>query len=96
MACKVLKILKIAAMNLALFFPVYSLAEEEKILQEEQMSFEKCLNVVNVSKDKLSITPEISNISNKELVAVFTLSDGILKITCDGNKELVIVSTKIN
>ena len=44
------------------------------------------------SEEKLSIPPEIYDIS-KETVAIFTLTDGTLKITCDGYDELVTVST---
>ena len=96
MKIRLLKSVKIALIIIAALFPTHYLAEEEKIIQQEKMSFEKCLNVITVSKDKLSIVPEISDISNKERVAIFTLSDGILKITCDGNREIVVVSSKMN
>ena len=31
---------------------------EEKIIQQEDISFEKCVNVITISEDKLSIAPE--------------------------------------
>ena len=52
------------------------LLAEEKIIQQEKISFEKCLNVIATSQDKLSIAPEISNLSDQKQIAVFTLADG--------------------
>ena len=49
-------------------------------------------NVIATSQDKLSIAPTINNISDQN-VAVFTLSDGTLTITCDGVEGNVTVST---
>lgn len=69
---------------------------EEKIIQREKMSFERCLKVINTSANKLSIAPDISDISDRERVAVFTLPDGILTISCEGDKELVTVSSETN
>ena len=70
------------------------LGAEEKIIQEEKMAFDKCLNVISVSATKLSIAPQIVDQSNQRRVAVFTLSDGKLTITCDGTKGIVTVSTQ--
>lgn len=72
------------------------LEADEQIIQKEQMSFEKCLSVIEVSSDKLSIAPEISKETNKKRIAIFTLSDGLLKITCDGDQESILVSTIFN
>ena len=68
----------------------------DKVIQEEQMSFEKCLNVISVSEDKLSLTAQISDISSKKREAVFGLVDGTLTITCDGDQGYIIVSTREN
>ena len=68
----------------------------ERIIQEEKMSFEKCLKVISTSTDKLSIAPTISDISNQKRTAKFTLADGTLTIVCDGEKDLVTVFTKLN
>ena len=68
-------------------------AAEEKIIQQEEITFEKCLNVIDTSQDKLSIAPEITDVSNQKRVAVFTLSDGTLTITCDGIEGNVTVTT---
>ena len=69
------------------------LSAEEQIIQQEEISFEKCLNVITTSQDKLSIAPEINNVSDQKRVAVFTLIDGTLTITCDGNQGNVTVTT---
>ena len=68
----------------------------ENIIQEEKMSFETCLNVITTSETKLSISPELSDLTKEKRVATFTLSDGTLTITCDGKKGMVTVSTKTN
>ena len=78
------------------FSVVYLAAENEKIIQKEQISFDRCLKVITTSEDKLSIAPKITDISEKNRVAVFALSDGTLKITCDGEEGVVIVSTNKN
>ena len=69
---------------------------EDKIIQKETISFEKCLNVISTSEDKLLTSPEIKDLSDKKRVAIFTLIDGKLTITCDGENEQVIVSTKMD
>lgn len=72
------------------------LLAEEIIIQQEEISFDKCLKVITTSQDKLSITPEINKLSDQKRVAVFTLIDGTLTITCDGQKGIVTVSTNTN
>ena len=69
---------------------------EEQVIQKEKISFERCLTVIDVSKDKLSIDPEISEPSENKRIAVFELSDGKLTITCDGLNGFVTVTTKID
>ena len=69
---------------------------EEKIIQKEQIPFEKCLNVITTSQNKLSIAPKIKDVSDQKRVAFFTLADGTLTITCDGLEGNVTVSTNIN
>ena len=66
---------------------------EETIIQQEKISFEKCLKVITTSQDKLSVAPEITNVSDQKRVAVFSLVDGTLTITCDGVEGNVTVST---
>ena len=68
----------------------------ENVIQEEKMSFDRCLKVISTSENKLSISPEITEKSDLKRVAVFTLSDGKLTITCDGEKNLVTVSTSLD
>ena len=69
---------------------------EEKIIQQEKLSFERCLKVITTSQDKLSIAPEVEDVSDQKRVAVFTLVDGTLTITCDGVESNVTVSTSTN
>ena len=68
----------------------------DKIIKQEPMSFEQCLKVIDVSVDKLSVTPQISDVSANNRVAIFTLFDGTLKIICNGEIEVITVSTKAN
>ena len=67
-----------------------------KIIQQEEISFEKCLTVIQTSQDKLSIAPKIIDESDEKRVAIFTLVDGTLTITCDGIEGKVTVSTNFN
>ena len=69
---------------------------EETIIQQEKISFEKCLNVITTSQDKLYIAPEITKVSDQKRIAVFILADGTLTITCDGTEGNVTVSTEAN
>jgi len=69
---------------------------EETIIQQEKISFEKCLKVITTSQDKLSVAPEVTDVSDQKRVATFTLADGTLTITCDGIEGKVTVSTNTN
>ena len=71
-----------------------TVAADEVIIQQEKISFEKCLNVITTSENKLSIAPEIKDISEQKRIAIFTLVDGKLTIKCDGEKGNVTVSTE--
>ena len=68
----------------------------ETIIQQERISYEKCLKVITTSEDKLSVAPEVTDVSDQKRVAVFTLVDGTLTITCDGIEGNVTVSTNAN
>ena len=72
------------------------ISAEEKIIQQEEISFEKCLKVITTSQDKLSVVPEVTDVSDKKRIAVFTLADGTLTITCDDQEGNVTVSTRMN
>ena len=78
------------------FFFMSNAAAEETIIQQEKISFEKCLKVITTSQDKLSVAPEITDVSDQKSIAVFTLVDGTLTITCDGEEGNVTVSTNTN
>ena len=69
---------------------------EETIIQEEKISFEKCLKVITTSQDKLSVAPQIKDVSDQGRIAIFTLVDGTLTIKCDGIEGKVTVSTNMN
>ena len=69
---------------------------EETIIQQEKLSFERCLKVIATSQDKLSIAPEVEDVSDQKRIAVFTLVDGTLTIACDGIEGNVTVSTNMN
>ena len=86
---------KVSALLLTVLL-VSQVGAEETIIKEEKLSFEKCLKVISTSEDKLSIAPEIEEISVQKRVAVFTLVDGTLTITCNGEENRVTVSTRAN
>ena len=69
---------------------------EETIIQQEKISFEKCLKVIMTSQDKLSVAAEINDVSDQKRIAVFTLVDGTLTIMCDGIEGKVTVSSNTN
>ena len=69
---------------------------EEKIIKQEKMSYEKCLKVIEISQDKLSIAPKVNDLSSSKRIAVFELVDGTLTISCDREEGIVEVSTKTN
>ena len=84
---------------LALFFSSAILSvplAKDKIIKQEKMSYEKCLEVIETSQNKLSVAPEITSVSVQKRVAVFPLVDGTLTITCDGMEGEVTVSTNTN
>ena len=66
-------------------------AAEEIIIQQEKISFEKCLKVITTSQDNLSVAPDINDVSDQKRIAVFTLVDGTL--TIGAREGTVTVST---
>ena len=91
-----IQFLQVAFLALFSSYLTSNAAAEELIIKQEKISFEKCLKVITTSASKLSITPSIRDLSDQKRVAVFTLVDGKLKITCDGKKGNVTVSTDMN
>ena len=69
---------------------------EETIIQQEKLSYERCLKVITTSQDKLSVAPEITYVSDQKRIAIFNLDDGTLTIKCDGIDGNVTVSTNTN
>ena len=74
----------------------FHVGAKETIIRQENISFEKCLKVITTSQDKLSVAPKITDGSDQKRIAVFTLVDGTLTITCDGIEGKVTVSTNMN
>lgn len=85
-----------AALALSLISFTSKVMAEETIIQQEKISYEKCLKVITTSEDKLSVAPKVTDISDQKRVAVFTLVDGTLTITCDGIEGNLTVSTNTN
>ena len=85
-----------AAAALLLIYLTSSAAAEEIIIQQEKISYEKCLKVIVTSKNKLSVAPDVTDLSDQKRVAVFKLVDGTLTIKCDGENGNVTVSTNTN
>lgn len=77
-------------------FLISHVGAEETIIQQEKISFEKCLKVITTSQNKLSVAPKISDVSDQKRIAIFALADGTLTITCDGIEGNVTVSTNTN
>ena len=94
MRSKWIKLPQTALLYLLLMFMVSHSAAQETIIQQEEISFEKCLKVIAISENKLSVAPEVKDISDQKRVALFKLFDGTLKITCDGIDGTITVSTK--
>ena len=73
------------------FFPIK--INSETLLQKEKLSFDKCLEVVNTTSEKLLIEPIIEVRSEVFQTAKFVMSDGVLIITCDAeNDELKVLT----
>ena len=90
------KVLQGSLAGFMMIFVSSYVGAKETIIQQEKISFEKCLKVITTSQDKLSVAPEITDVSGQKRIAVFTLVDGTLTITCDGIEGNVTVSTNTN
>ena len=93
------KKLTVLRIFLALFFSSAILSlplAKDKIIKQEKMSYEKCLEVIETSQNKLSVAPKVTDLSVSERIAVFELVDGTLTISCDREEDVVTVSTKTN
>ena len=88
-----IKLLQTAAVFLLSMFLMSHLTAEEIIIQQEEISFEKCLEVIAISENKLSIAPKIKDIPEQKRIALFTLTDGKLTITCDNTEGKITVAT---
>ena len=93
---KSIKVFRVLTVALLTLLDAFILLADEKIIQQEEISFEKCLNVITTSQDKLSIAAEINEVPDQKRVAVFTLADGTLTITCNGIEGNVVVTTNMD
>ena len=59
-------------------------AVAETLLQHEKLALDKCIKVIAVTSENLGIQPHITDDSSSVRVAEYQLTDGILKIECDG------------
>ena len=96
MHIRLIKIFYVFLASALIILFAYYIVAEEKVVQREVISFEKCLKVITTSENKLSIAPTITDVSDQKRVAVFKLIDGTLTITCDGVGGNIIVSTNLN
>ena len=90
---------KLSCSLIACFFSMLLISgasAEETVIQQEKISFEKCLKVIETSEDKLSVAPKVTDVSDQKRIAVFALIDGTLTIACDGIEGNVTVSTNTN
>ena len=90
------KIFQRSTVTLLTIIIMSSTTAEEAVIKQEKLSFEKCLKVISTSQDKLSLAPEIKDVSTQKRIAVFTLGDGTLTIVCDGVEGNVRVTTNTN
>ena len=77
-----------------IFFSIFIIVTPllaENIIQREKLSFETCVDVIGKSSEKLSVVPDIVVDKNDFRQANFQMSDGILSITCDKQKNEIIV-----
>ena len=88
-----IKVFKRTSIVFLTFLQMSIVFAEETIIQQEKISFEKCLKVIMTSQDKLSVAPEINDLADQKRIAVFPLVDGTLTILCDGIEGNVTVST---
>ena len=87
------QVFQVSLAGLVVIILSFYVGAEETIIQQEKISFEKCLKVISTSQDKLSVAPKITDVSDQNRIAVFTLVDGTLTITCDGEEGNVTVTT---
>ena len=90
------KLFKKSIVGIVTLLIVPHVSAAEKIIQQEKLSFERCLKVITTSQDKLSIAPEVEDVLDQKRIAVFTLVDGTLTITCDRIEGNLTVSTNMN
>ena len=69
-------------------------ATAETLLQQDKLSLEKCINVIEITSENLKVEPDIVEDSSSKRVAEYQLVDGVLKIECDGDLGNIKVISK--
>ena len=69
-----IKFSQTVAVSLLLTSTVSYAEAEETIIQQEKITFQKCLKVITVSENKLSVAAEIEDISCDEAKGNITVS----------------------
>ena len=74
---------------------ISEVSAEETIIKQEQLSFERCLQVITTSQDKLSIAPEITEVSDKACLRLCS-ADGTLQLVSGVKREITVSTSCIN
>ena len=69
-------------------------AHADTLIKEEALSFAKCLDVIAITSEQISIEPRVTADRKNLKIVEYDLEDGILIISCDGKKQLVRISSK--
>lgn len=69
-------------------------AHADTVIKEETLSFAKCLDVIVITSEQISIEPRVTADRKNLKIVEYDLEDGILMISCDGKKQLVRISSK--
>ena len=69
-------------------------AHADTVIKEETLSFAKCLDVIAITSEQISIEPRVTADRKNLKIVEYDLEDGILMISCDGKKQLVRISSK--
>ena len=70
-----------------------TILSSETVLQKEKITFEKCLEVIELSAVNLGVNPDIKVKTKTEHIAHFVMLDGVLSIRCDKKIDEMVVSS---
>ena len=83
----------LSILYLQIFLIIFPLsAYSEILLEKETLSYNKCLEVIKTTSEKLSVEPLVEGEDEIFRKASFKMSDGVLSIICDAeNNELKVL-----